>query len=94
MDLVDEQHVALFEIGQDRGEVARSLDRRAARGVEVDAQLAGDDVGQRRLAQAGRPVQEHVVGRLVALAGGLEQDLEVLLDRRLADVLGQQARSE
>jgi len=33
MDLIDEQDVALLEVGQDRGKIARSLDGRAARGV-------------------------------------------------------------
>ena len=89
VDLVDEQDVALFKVGQDRGEVAGPFDGRAARRVQVDAQLAGDDVGQRGLAQAGRPVEQDVVGRFVALAGRLEQDLQVLLDVLLADVLGQ-----
>ena len=74
VDLVDEQDVALVEVGQDGGQVAGPLDGRAAGGVDGDAQLAGDDVGERRLAQAGRAVEQDVVGRLPALAGRLEQD--------------------
>jgi len=59
--------------------------------VQVHAKLAGDDIGQRRLAQAGRTVEQDVVRRLLPLASGGEQDLEVLLDLRLTDVLGQAA---
>ena len=92
VDLVDEQDVALFEVGQDRGQVARPLDGRAAGRVQVHAQLAGDDVGQRRLAQAGRAVEQDVIGGFLALARRGQQDVEVLLDARLADVLGQRAR--
>ena len=94
MDLVDEQDIALFEVGQDCGKVARPLDRWTARGVQVDAQLAGDDVGERRLAEAGRAVKKHVVRGLAALPGGFEEDLEVRLDALLADILGQEARPQ
>ena len=87
MDLIDEQHVPVVEVGEDRGEVTRSLDGRTARGVDADPQLARDDVGERGLAQAGRPVQQDVVRRLSPLAGGAQQDGEVVLDLRLADVL-------
>ena len=64
VDLVDEQDVALLEAGEDRGEVARPLDRRAGRVADVHAELAGDDRRERRLAEAGRAVEEDVVRRL------------------------------
>ncbi len=64
VDLVDEQHVARLQVGQDRGQVAGALDHRAGGGAEADAQLARDDLRQRGLAQARRPVQQHVVHRL------------------------------
>ena len=68
VDLVDEQHVARLEVGQQRREVARALEHRARRLAQVDAQLVRDDVRQRRLAEARRPEQQHVVERLAALA--------------------------
>ena len=71
VDLVDEQHVARLQVGQDGGEVAGALDHRAGGGAEADAQLAGDDLGERGLAEAGRAVQQHVVQRLAPAAGGL-----------------------
>ena len=52
VDLVDEEHVALAELGEHRGEVAGPLDGRARRDVHGDAHLGGDDPGQARLAQA------------------------------------------
>ena len=64
MDLVDEQDVALVERRQDRGEVARPLDRRPGRVADVDAELARDDRREGRLAEAGRAVQQDVVGCL------------------------------
>ena len=92
MDLIDEQDVALIEVGQDRGQVARPLDGRTAGGVDVHAELAGDDVGERRLAQAGRAVEQDVVGRFLALARAAASRMaRFCLTVGLADVLGQGA---
>ena len=65
VDLVDEQDVALLEIGEERGEVAGLGDDRTGGRAEIDAELAGDDLRQRRLAEARRPDEEDVVERLV-----------------------------
>ena len=54
MDLVDEEHVAAFEVGDDRGEIAGALDRGTRGGAEIDAQLARDDMRERGLAEPGR----------------------------------------
>ena len=94
VDLVDEQDVALLERGEDRGQVAGPLDGRARGVFDVDAQLARDDRGQGRLAQAGRAVQEDVVGGLSPAPGRLEQDRQVRLDLALADVFVERARPE
>jgi hypothetical protein len=55
MDLVDEQDVALLEVGEDGGEVAGPIERRARRGLEAHAHLRGHDAGERRLAEPRRP---------------------------------------
>ena len=94
MDLVDEQHVALVELGEDRRQVARPLERRSRRDVQMHAHLGGDDARQRGLAQPWRPGEQHVVDRLVAAAGRAEHDVEVLLELRLADELGEMLRSQ
>ena len=67
---------------------------RAAGRVQVCTQLAGNDVRERRLPKAGRPVKQDVVCGFAALTGRREQDLEVLLDALLTDVLGQKTRPE
>ena len=51
MDLVDEQHVALVELGEDRGEVAGALERGSRGDLHLHAELDGDDAGERGLAQ-------------------------------------------
>jgi hypothetical protein len=64
VDLVDEQHVARLEVGEDRGEVARLGEHRPRGHAEADAELARDDLRERGLAEAGRAVEERVVHRL------------------------------
>ena len=89
MDLVDEQDVVVVEGGQDRGQVAGPLDRRAAGVADVDAELAGDDRGQGGLAEAGRAVQQDVIGGFTPPPRRRQQHREVGLDLALADVFGQ-----
>jgi hypothetical protein len=94
VDLVDEQHVALVELGEDRGEVAGALDRRPAGDVQVHPHLGGDDVRQGRLAQPRWTGEEQVVSGLPTPASGLEHDRQVLLQLALADEVGEQAGSQ
>ena len=91
VDLVDEQDVALFEVGEQRGEVAGPGDHRAGGGAEIDAELARDDLRQRRLAEAGRPDEQHVVERLLARPRRLDEHLEVGARLRLTDEFGEQS---
>ena len=94
MDLVDEQHVALAQAGQDRGQVAGPLDGRARGGADLSAHLGGDDVRERRLAQPRRAVQEDVVDRLGAMLGSVDQDRQVLLDPILSGELVEATRPD
>ena len=94
VDLVDEEDVALLEVGEQAGDVDLALERRPGRGVHADAELLGDDAGERRLAEAGRPGDEHVVERVAALLGGLDEDLELLLGHALPDEVGEPARPQ
>ena len=87
MDLVDEQHVARLQIGQQRRQIAGTLEHRARGLAQVDAELGGDDVRQRRLAEPRRPEDQHVIERLAALRARADEDLQLRLDLRLTDVL-------
>ena len=53
--------------------------------MQGDVDLGGHDAGQGRLAQAGGAGEEEVVGGLAPAAGGLQDDVEVLLELGLAD---------
>ena len=87
MDLVDEQHVALVEVGEDGGQVAGPLEGRPdviRKATPISAATMPASGG---LAQAGRAGEEQVVGGLAPPAGGLQQDREVLAELGLADEL-------
>ena len=80
VDLVDEEDVTQLEAGEDRGHVALPLERRPGDVADADAELLADDLRERRLAEPGRPDEQHVVERLAARLGGRERDRELFLD--------------
>ena len=59
-----------------------------------DAQFARHDLRQRRLAEARRPDEQHMIERLAALAGGLDEHLQIGARLRLADEFGQFLRTQ
>ena len=85
VDLVDEDDLALLQRGQHGREVARPLDRGAAGDAQRGAELGRDDHRDRRLAEPGRPRQQHVVRRAAASQGAAQQQGELLADPLLAD---------
>ena len=93
MDLVDEQHVAVFEIGEQRREVAFG-DHRAGGGAEIDAQFARDDLRQRGLAQPRRPDEQHMIERFLARPRRLDEHRKVRARLLLADELGEPLRAQ
>ena len=94
VDLVDEQHVALFQIGEQRREVAGLGDDRPGGGAEIHAELARDDLRQRGLAEAGRADEQHVIERLFARARRLDEHREVGARLRLPDEFGEPLRAQ
>jgi hypothetical protein len=89
MDLVDEEDVVLLQVGEDGGQVLGLFQHRPRGRAQVDAELVGDDVAERGLAQPGRAEQQHVVHRFAAHLRRADEDLELLARLRLADVFGQ-----
>jgi len=85
VNLVDEEHVSLVELGEDRRQVAGARDHRARGGAEADAHLARDDLRQGGLAEARRAEEQHVVEGVAAPARRLDEDAQVLAHRALAD---------
>jgi len=89
MNLVDEQHLALGEAGEQRRQVAGAFDRRAARHPDWGAELGSDDHREAGLAEPGRTGEQDVVGRTVAPQRALEHQRKLLAHLRLADELGE-----
>ena len=89
VDLVDEEHVVALQVAEDRRQVLGFLQHRARGLAQVHAQLVGDHVAQRGLAQARGAEDEHVVHGLGPPLGGLDGDLELLAHRLLAQVVVQ-----
>jgi len=58
MDFVDEEDLAIAQIGKDGGEVAFDLQRRAGSLLEGGAEFVGDNVGERCFAEARRAVEK------------------------------------
>ena len=87
MDLVEEEHLALVEPGQDRGEVAGVLDGGAAGDPERAPHLGRDDHREGGLAEPGGPESSTWSGVRAAAPGGLEDQAELLADPLLADEL-------
>ncbi len=85
MNFIDEQYIALFEIGQEGCEVAGLGDHGARRGAKSDAEFARHDLRQRGLAETRRTDEQHVVQRLAALARGLDENRQIGARLLLAD---------
>src|SRR5258708_6635787 len=106
VDLVYEEHVPGLQVGEERRQVAGALDHRAGRRVKSDPHLPRHDLRERGLAEARRPVEQHVIEGLAPRPRRLHEDAEVLpglalphelveaqgTERRLARVLGARLR--
>src|SRR6266446_4124441 len=94
MNLVDEKHIAEFEVCQNRSQITLHLDQRAGGRTESCPHFVGNNGSECRLTQPGRTVQKNVVERLTALARGLDGYVEVVLNRLLANVLRNPPRTK
>jgi hypothetical protein len=94
MDLVDEEHVARLEVGEDGGEVAGALDDGAGSGAEANPEFTGDNLGERGFAEAWGAMEQYVVERLAAGAGGFDENGEVFTAGSLAHEFAEGLRAQ
>ncbi len=94
VDLVDEEDIALVEARQLCGKIARLGDDRAGGGAEIDAEFAGDDLRERRLAETRRPDEEHMVECRPLHLGRIDEHLQVLARRLLAGEIAKRQRPD
>ena len=93
VNLIDEQHVPRFEIGQQRCQITGPFEHRTGGLAQIHTQFVGNDVRQRGLAEAGRPKYQYMIQGLAPLARGLYENIHLRLDVRLPDVVGQRLRA-
>ncbi len=86
MNLVDEKDIMLPQIRQQRDKIPLPLESGAGGHPDLHPHFIGDDLGQRRFAEARRTVKQGVVERLSAPAGGLKKNRKVFLGLLLPDV--------
>jgi hypothetical protein len=87
VDLVDEENVPAFQIGENSGEIVGAFDDGTRGRDQLGPHLRGYDVSECGLAEPGRPVEQAVVERFLPVAGGPYEDAQVLLERLLPDEL-------
>ena len=87
MHLIDEEHVVRLQIGEQRGKVAGALDNRSRGLAQTHAKLVGDDMREGCFAETRRTKNQHVVKSFATLAGRVDEDVHLLVDRALPDIL-------
>ncbi len=94
VDLVDEEHVALFEVGEDGGQIARAGNGRPRGRTDGRAQLVGHHRGKGRLAQARRAREQDMVGHIAPALGRLDHNGERFFHLRLTQVVAKALRPQ
>src|SRR5581483_10326783 len=94
VNLVDEEDVAVVEVGEQRGQIAGELEGGPRRDPEADLHLVGDDAGQRGLPEPRRAREKRVVDGLPPFASSAQKDLEAFAYLGLAVELLQPVGSE
>ena len=83
-----------IESAKTRGEVAGLGDHGARGGAETDAEFARHDLRQRGLAEARRADEQHMIERVAARFGGLDEDAEIFARRFLAGEVDEALRAD
>ena len=81
-------------VGEERQQVGRLGQGRAAGHLDGGAKFVGQDRGEGGFAEAGRAVKKDVRHRFLEFLAGVEDDVEPLHHRLLTDDLAQPARPQ
>ena len=85
MDLINEENIICFQIGQQRGKVAGLGNHRPGGGAKINPQLIGHNLRQRCFAKPGRAVKQDMVKRFFAGLRRLDKDPQIILRQPLAN---------
>src|SRR3989344_4236747 len=93
VDLVDEEDVAVFQVGEDRAEVADLFNGWTGCVFDTGGHCSRNDVSECGLAEAGWAIEENVVDIFGAFFGGLNTNIQVSFDLVLANVFVKSLRT-
>jgi hypothetical protein len=94
VNFVDEENVMLLEIRQDRRKIARVREDQSGRRAQRPPHFTRNDVGNGRLPEPWRAVENRMVERLSPLFRRFDADPQGILHARLPDVLVEGLRAE
>ena len=94
MNLVDEENIALLQIGEQRGQVTGALHHWPGRIFAVDSHLDRDDMCQGGFPESWRTAEQDVIDAITPMLSRFNQDAEIFLDLLLANVLIQGSRTQ
>ena len=94
VDFVDEKHIARIQSREQSRQIARFVQHGTRRDAQLGTHFVGDDVGQRRLAQSRRAVQQYVVERIAAHQRRFDEYAEVFDDFVLSGEVAQFLRAD
>ena len=96
MDFVNEENIAILEVGENGGEVAGAFNGGTGGDAEIGAHFAGDDAGHGGFTEAGRSVEKDVIkdGAIGTLFDGIYSEFEVGFEVFLPDIIGKTSRPE
>src|SRR5690606_27942046 len=94
MDLVDEENVAFFEIGQQGRQIARLGYDGSGGGAKADAELLREDLRECGLAEPRRPGEQDVIECIAARPRSLDEHSQVCSCLLLADELIERLRAD
>jgi hypothetical protein len=80
VDFIDKQKITELNIGQNPGQIARFLNLRTARNVDLRAESATKDVGQGRLSESRGTTQKDMIQGVSPLLGSLNHQHETVFD--------------
>ncbi len=94
MDLVNEQHIVLTEIGQYACQITGTFNRRPRGYPDINAHFIGNNMRHCGFSQTGRTVQKNMIQRFFSHLGGFNKDAQFLLGTFLADIFMHPARTQ
>ena len=94
MHLIDKQHVAGIQVGEQRCQITGLFNGRTAGNAQVHAQLIGDDAGQGGFTQAGRAIEKHMIQCFAPLPGRFNKHRQILFGFVLSDIFRKGSRTQ